>query len=87
MSSTSALYRTFALPDGLMGSLAASPAQESDMSGSFQSGYDYSGTGVDRSGHGHSGYNPGGVFSLKSCSSCLRIIDVLKQTTTALVDL
>ena len=60
VGSTSALDRMPALPDGLLGSLAASPAPESDMSGSFQSAYDYSGTGVDRSGH--SGYNPSGVL-------------------------
>ena len=51
-----------ALLDGLLGSLAASPTEDSEMSGSFQSGfggsdYDYGGSGVDRNDHygGHSG--------------------------------
>ena len=59
-----------ALLDGLLGSLAASPAEDSGMSGSFQSGfgggdYDYGGsggtggtggTGIDRNGGHHGGY-------------------------------
>ena len=59
-----------ALLDGLLVSLGASSAEKSEMSGSFQSGYDYSGSGdsgsaVDRFDHygGHSGYGPG-KFSL-----------------------
>ena len=59
-----------ALLDGLLGSLAASPKEDSGMSGSFQSGvgggdYDYGGSGVDRNDHygGHSGYHPEGISS------------------------
>ena len=35
------------MPDGQF----SSPAQESEIAGSFQSGYDYSGTSIDRSDH------------------------------------
>ena len=51
------------MTDGQFSSLVASHAQESEIAGSFQSGYDYSGTSIDRSDHYgvHSGYIPGGV--------------------------
>ena len=58
------IIRMSALADGLLSSVVASSAPESEISGSFQSGYDYSGTGIDRSGHGgHSGYDTEGVSS------------------------
>ena len=55
-----------ALLEGLLGSLAASPAEDSEISGSFQSevrDYDYGGSGVVRNDHygGHSGYHPEGI--------------------------
>ena len=67
---SSALDIMSALLDGLLGSIGVSSAEESDVSGGFQSGYDYSGSGefgsaVDRFDHygGHSGYGPA-EFSL-----------------------
>ena len=39
------------MTDGQLSSVVGSPAQESDIAGSFQSGYDYSGTSIDRSDH------------------------------------
>ena len=39
------------MTDGQFSSEVGSPAQESDIAGSFQSGYDYSGTSIDRSDH------------------------------------
>ena len=72
-----------ALLDGLLGSIVASPTENSEMSGSFQSGfgggdYDYSGTGVDRSDHhgGHSGYHHhSGSYHDNKC--CPLVVDAL----------
>ena len=70
-----------ALIDGLLGSLAASPTEDSEMSGSFQSGvgggdYDYGGgSGVDRFDHygGHSGHHSG--YHHEHC--CPLVVDAL----------
>ena len=72
-----------ALLDRLLGSIVASPTENSEMSGSFQSGfgggdYDYSGTGVDRSDHhgGHSGYHHhSGSYHDNKC--CPLVVDAL----------
>ena len=63
-----------ALLDGLLGSIVASPTENSEMSGSFQSGfgggdYDYGGSGIDRNDHygGHSGHGHGGYHDDKCC--------------------
>ena len=70
-----------ALLDGLLGSIAASPAE---MSGSFQSGfggggdYDYGGAAVDRNDHygGHSGYHHhSGSYHDDKC--CPLVVDAL----------
>ena len=71
-----------ALLDGYLGSLTTSSTENSDMSGSFQSGfrggdYDYGGSGVDRNDHygGHSGYDPEGIsFPFKSPAYTASII-------------
>ena len=72
-----------ALLDRLMGSLEASQAKDSEMSGSFQSGvgggdYDYSGSGIDRNDHygGHSGYHHhSGHYHDDKC--CPLVVDAL----------
>ena len=69
-----------ALLDGLLGSIAASPAE---MSGSFQSGfggggdYDYVEAAVDRNDHygGHSGYHHSGSYHDDKC--CPLVVDAL----------
>ena len=69
---------------GLLGSLSSSQADNSEMSGSFQSGfggasYDYgSGSGVDRNDHygGHSGYHHhSGDYHDDKC--CPLVVDAL----------
>ena len=72
-----------ALLEGLWGSLGASPTEDSDMSGSFQSGvglseYDYGGSGIDRNDHygGHSGYHHhSGSYHDDQC--CPLVVDAL----------
>ena len=70
-----------ALLNGLLGSLADSPTEESEMIGSFQSGfgggdYDYGGSSVDRNGHGHSGYHHhSGSYHDEKC--CPLVVDAL----------
>ena len=73
-----------ALLDNILGSLSSSAANDSEMSGSFQSGvgganYDYgSGSGVDRNDHygGHSGYHHhGGEYHDDKC--CPLVVDAL----------
>ena len=67
-----------ALLDRLFGSVEATSAEGSDMSGSFQSGYGYSGSGVDRFDHygGHSGYHHhSGHYHDDKC--CPLVVDTL----------
>ena len=73
----------YALLDGLLGSIVASPTENSEMSGSFQSGfgggdYDYGGSGIDRNDHygGHSGYHHhSGHYHDDKC--CPLVVDAL----------
>ena len=72
-----------ALLDGLLGSIAASPTEDFELSGSFQSGfgggdYDYGGTGLSRNDHygGHSGYHHhSGSYHDDKC--CPLVVDTL----------
>ena len=72
-----------ALLDGLLGSIVASPSENSEMSGSFQSGvgggdYDYGGSGIDRNDHhgGHSGYHHhSGYYHDDKC--CPLVVDAV----------
>ena len=82
-----------ALLDGLYGALGASPAEDSGMSGSFQSGfgggdYDYGGSGgaggsggsaVDRDDHygGHSGYHHHSGHGYHDEKCCPLVVDAL----------
>ena len=74
-----------ALLDNILGSLSSSAANDSEMSGSFQSGvgganYDYgSGSGVDRNDHygGHSGYHHHSGHGYHDEKCCPLVVDSL----------